>query len=141
MVGRLDRLSNWLLDFERFGTEIVLAWCSGYAAFALGMGDDHGVWPSAYALPVKLPGTQGTWATLMGVAFLCKALGLLLCVRLPRGGYFPRVIGLAMSGLLWSSLGAARLLDDPHTLFGMPVLMFGMGAWWVLLRSPSIRQT
>ncbi len=136
----LLRLTHWQVALERFSIEIVLAICTGYGAVALGTGGHGDLWPGSYALSPWLPGSEHAWAWVMAASCVSNMIGLVLCWFRPLGGYPLRVTGLAMGGLIWSSLGMARLLQDPHTLLGMPGFMMGVSAWWVLLRSPAIRQ-
>jgi hypothetical protein len=138
-LGRLTRMSIWQLSVERWALEIMLTVSSAWAAFAL-LTASQDRWPLGYALPPHMPFSITVWAYAFLISALCKAAGLLCCALWPARGFLLRVVGLALSATLWASLGAGRLLEDPHTLFGMPVTLLGVSAWWLLLRSPSVRQ-
>ncbi len=137
----LNRLAVWQLSAERWVLEVMLTLSSSYAAIALATVDPgRGVWPGAYALPTSLPGSEIAWAIAFSVGAVCKIAGLMLCTWKPPKGFILRCIGLAISASLWATLGLARLMADPHTLFGAPILLLGVSSWWLLLRSPSVRR-
>lgn len=134
----LERLGHYLNRLEPYRSEALFALSSLWASWVLvAPPSNFGTFPGGFRFAAELA-TERQWALFAFVAGVAKVvgLGLTACRRCRDTSLMLRLVGLAMSGLLWVLLGVSAVVGNPDTLFGFPVLLFGATAWWLLLRFP-----
>lgn len=140
MVG-LDALPRRMAGFERYALEVMLSLSNLWAAWVL---LSAGSWQniisarSALAMAANLgPETHWGYAALIGAT--TTIVGLSLC-RTPLVGtpLVLRLLGIAISGAFWFILGASAIYGNPNALFGLPIMLLGISAWWLLIRLPPL---
>lgn len=137
---RLERSVGRLLAIEPYRSEITLALASLWAAWVLFTPPSNfATFAKGFAYAADLA-TERQWAVFALVAACTKLGGLALtwCRRCQNTALTLRLIGLAMSGVFWVLLGLSACIGNPDTLFGFPVVLFGVTAWWLLVRFPTI---
>lgn len=138
--GRLECSLDRLNAVEPYRSEFTLACASAWAAWVLlTPPSNFETFHAGFAFAEELA-TERQWAVFAIVAACAKLIGLgaTWCGRCRNTALMLRLIGLAMSGVLWVLLGASAIHGNPDTLFGLPVVLFGMTAWWLLVRFPTI---
>jgi hypothetical protein len=137
----LDSLSPRMVRLEAYAIEVELSFCSLWAAWVLLVAEG---WSdvinanSAFVLTANF-GSQTIWGSVAFIGATAKLTGLLLS-RTHFSGLvlMLRIGGLWISGTFWLILGLAAVGGHPHSLFGVPIILLGVSAWWVLIRFPTL---
>jgi hypothetical protein len=139
MTPTLSSLPQRLARLEPYAIEVVLSLSSLWAAWVLTTGPGNFlVYPHAFELASRL-GNEHEWACAGIIAATLKISGLLLCrTAWVCTALVLRLSGIAMSGSFWFLLGLSAVEGNPDTLFGFPVLLLGISAWWLLIRFPTL---
>lgn len=135
----LNRMSRSLQGLERYAIEIVLSLSEMWIAWRLLMPPPKFDNAPNFAFVAELA-TEPQWACLALLAAGLKIGGLVLTAtkRRPEAAIALRLAGISLSGTFWVSMGFSAVISNAQSLFGMPVLLLGVSAWWLLLRFPTI---
>lgn len=146
-LERLERtcltnsISSKMRRAEPYKSEVVLTLCSFWAAFVLyNPPSNFASFPAAFAIAERMQGAEWLWATAALSGALIKTLGLMLTAasEAQTFAFWCRCMGLVISGIFWGAMGTSTTLGNPDTLFGVPGILMGLTAVWVLLRFPRM---
>jgi hypothetical protein len=140
MTDFLQGLPHRMEKLEAYAIEIVLALSNLWAAVALlsRTRDPFTAFQTAFALASRL-GSEEHWACVAFIAGATKLVGLGISpTRFVCTALVLRIGGLGISGAFWFLLGLSTIYGNPHTLFGFPIMLLGISAWWLLIRFPTL---
>lgn len=133
-------LPERMVKIEAYAIEIMLSFSSLWAAWVLlkGKQDPFTTYRAAFLIASRL-GSEQHWAYVAIIGAATKLIGLWLsrttfiCTALVL-----RLTGIAIAGAFWFLLGASAVYGNPDTLFGFPIMLLGVSAWWLLIRFPTL---
>jgi hypothetical protein len=130
-----------MTGFEPYALEAMLSLSNLWAAWVLLPADRwQDIISARSALIIAANLGQGAhWGYAALIGAVTNITGLLLC-RSPfvATALVLRLFGIAISGAFWFILGASAVYGNPNILFGFPIMLFGIAAWWLLIRLPPL---
>jgi hypothetical protein len=139
-MTRFDRIVIWLRLTEPIMLELcqtlAMAWVS---IRLLSPPSNYEAYVAGFRFLATLGLTEWVLGCLTATCSLLSFLGFILSAfaKVMDIGPLLRCLALSIAGFFWTTLGASFLTGNIDSLSSVPLMIFGILAWWTILRSPA----